>query len=176
MEWHKLVWHSKTIPRHAVILWLAIRDGLYTQHKLYAFGIIREIKCTLCRQSCEDRDHLFFSCPFSEQIWRYLCNKCNLPWHPRSWQQNIDWMCQSFKGKSLRSFIFKVMFAAAVYFIWRERNARIHHHQPRHACNVIQDIVFCVRAKINTLHGHNPSQENRWLQRSWGVAEEIFRH
>lgn len=46
VSWHKIVWFNKAIPRHAMILWLAIRDGLYTQSFLLAFGVIREVKCT----------------------------------------------------------------------------------------------------------------------------------
>jgi hypothetical protein len=26
VEWHKVVWFSQAIPRHAFILWLALRD------------------------------------------------------------------------------------------------------------------------------------------------------
>lgn len=42
------VLHSKAIPQHVVFLWLTIRDGLYTQNKLQAFGIIQEVKCIFC--------------------------------------------------------------------------------------------------------------------------------
>lgn len=43
-----------------MILWLAIRDGLYTQSFLLAFGVIREVKCTFCGRGIEDRDQPFF--------------------------------------------------------------------------------------------------------------------
>lgn len=82
-------------------------------------------------------------------------------------------MSQRFKGKFLCSLICKLMFAAATYSIWRERNARICHDRTKHVCNIIS-VSGCVRARINTLHGFDPSQENRRFQRSQRVSEEML--
>ena len=175
VEWYKIVWHGRMIPRHALILWLAIRGRLNTQDKLHAYGILPEICCALCRQNVEDLNHLFFTCPFSERIWRILCDKSNLPWVHRSWGETVHWMTQNFKGKSLRSVICRLMFAAAVYAIWRERNSRIFNEKARSACNVLHEVLYWVRERVNSLHGLVLSQENRWLQRSWNISEDVFR-
>ena len=101
VDWHKVVWFSKRIPRHAVILWLAIRRKLSTRDILASIGLSRDTRCVLCGNEGESHDHLFFSCPFSEGIWRLLCSKCNLPWSNLDWGETIQWMVSNFKGKSL---------------------------------------------------------------------------
>ncbi|CAI9779494.1 unnamed protein product [Fraxinus pennsylvanica] len=72
VTWYHIVWFPKYIPRHAFILWLAIQGGLYTQTKLFCFGLVQYIRCVLCGCSEEDLDHLFFACPFSERVWPVL--------------------------------------------------------------------------------------------------------
>lgn len=63
--WHKIVWFSRMIPRHAMILWLAMRKRLSTLDKLAAFGITQRTRCILCEADEENHEHLFFSCSFS---------------------------------------------------------------------------------------------------------------
>lgn len=38
-------------------------------------------------------------------------------------------------------------------------NAQVHTHTHNYCYIVIQDIMFCVRARINSLHGVDPSQK-----------------
>ena len=173
VNWHHLVWHSKSIPRHSFILWLAIRGRLSTQDHLYNHGIIQAVRCALCGEMEESLDHLYFSCHFSDRIWQLLCDKCNIPWVNRSWEETLQWMAISFKGKSLRSLIAKLMFAATG--IWRERNARMFQGRSRGVSNVFYEIMYWVRARINSLHGFQPSQENRWLVGSWRLSDAIVR-
>ena len=40
--------------------------------------------------------------------------------------------------------------------------------------NVSLMKLLCVRARVSTLQGFKPSQENRWLLRSWGLSHDIF--
>ncbi|XP_022874167.1 uncharacterized protein LOC111392993 [Olea europaea var. sylvestris] len=54
-----------------------------------------------------------------------------------------------------------------VYAIWRERNAKTHGEAPKHEFTIIRDIVFSISARVNLCKGLVPSNENRWLQRSW---------
>ena len=42
--WHSLVWHKKAIPRHAMILWLAVKG----RFRLASFGISQDISWGLC--------------------------------------------------------------------------------------------------------------------------------
>lgn len=59
VDWHKVVWFSKRIPRHAVILWLAIRRKLSTRDIFASIGLSRDTRCVLCGNEGESHDHLF---------------------------------------------------------------------------------------------------------------------
>jgi hypothetical protein len=85
------------------------------------------------------------------------------------------WSHRELKSKGSKvvpSLIRKLIFVAAEYTICRVRNARTYHDKSKQVCNVIQDIMFCVRSRIETLRDLEPSQENRRQQRSWKISEE----
>ncbi|XP_022883556.1 uncharacterized protein LOC111400374 [Olea europaea var. sylvestris] len=160
VTWYHIVWFPKCIPRHAFILWLAIQGGIYTQTKLLSFGLVQSMRCVLCGCSVEDLDHLFFACPFFERVWNALHAKCNLPSVQRSWLDTISWM-EQFRRRSMSSIVIRLMFAASIYAIWHERNARTHGEAPKNESTVIQDIVFTICARVNLCRSLVPSNENR---------------
>ncbi|XP_022855072.1 uncharacterized protein LOC111376347 [Olea europaea var. sylvestris] len=146
VTWYHIVWFPKCIPRHALILWLTILGGIYTQTKLLRFGLVKFMCCVLCGCSLEDLDHLFFACPFFEHVWHALHVKCNLPWVQRSWADTLSWM-EQFRGRSMQSIVIRLMFAASIYTIRSERNVRTHGEAPKHKPAVIRDIIFSVCAR-----------------------------
>ncbi|XP_022876955.1 uncharacterized protein LOC111395189 [Olea europaea var. sylvestris] len=151
----------------------AIQGDIYTQTKLLRFGLVQSMRCVLCDCSVEDLNNLFFTCPFSERVWNTLHAKCNLPWVQRRWPDTLSWM-EQFRGKSLSSIVIQLMFAASIYAIWRERNSRTYGEAPKHEFAIIQDIIFSICARVNSCRGLVPSNENRWLQRSWSFSANIF--
>jgi len=53
----------------------------------------------------------------------------------------MSWLIFFSKGSSLKSLITKLMLAILVYYIWRERNARLHGEAPYNSSIVYSDIV-----------------------------------
>lgn len=45
VEWPKIVWFKKRIPRHSFITWIAILGGIKIQDKLYSWGLINSCIC-----------------------------------------------------------------------------------------------------------------------------------
>jgi hypothetical protein len=43
-----VVWFSQAIPRHAFILWLALRDALVTKEKMCSWGFSGPNVCMFC--------------------------------------------------------------------------------------------------------------------------------
>ncbi|XP_022852728.1 uncharacterized protein LOC111374304 [Olea europaea var. sylvestris] len=152
---------------------LTIQGGLYTQTKLIRFVLIQSMHCVLCCCSDEDLDQLFFACPYSERIWHSLHAKYNMPWVHRSCTDTLSWM-EQFRGRSLHSIVIRLIFTASILAIWHERNTRTHGEAPKHEFIVIRDIIFSICARVNLCRGLVPSDENRWLQRSWGFSANIF--
>ncbi|XP_013607776.1 PREDICTED: uncharacterized protein LOC106314454 [Brassica oleracea var. oleracea] len=60
--WHKMIWFSGRIPKHAFISWVAARDRLIRR------GLLVPSTCVMCAGHNEDRQHLCFDCAFSSQV------------------------------------------------------------------------------------------------------------
>ena len=78
IAWHRLLWDSFVVPKHAVIAWMAILNRLPTIDRLQSWGIEARDCCALCKQDQETRDHLFFGCSFSRAIWKKVLVLCGL--------------------------------------------------------------------------------------------------
>ena len=68
-DWHRLLWTSLMIPRHVIVVWMAILNRLPTLDRMSSWGLVQDGKCRLCQNALETRDHLFFACSFSKKVW-----------------------------------------------------------------------------------------------------------
>ena len=68
VTWHKLVWSTFNVPKHAFISWLAVLNRLPTKDRLRAWGIIIDGSCAFFNEQ-KTRDHLFFRCSFIKELW-----------------------------------------------------------------------------------------------------------
>nr|GEV67442.1 hypothetical protein [Tanacetum cinerariifolium] len=75
VEWHHVVWFSQFQPRHAFILWLALKERLATQDRLARWNNQSNDVCPLCKKDKDSHAHLFFKCEFAKQIYEKLKNK-----------------------------------------------------------------------------------------------------
>ncbi|GAV89429.1 LOW QUALITY PROTEIN: zf-RVT domain-containing protein, partial [Cephalotus follicularis] len=66
--WHCVVWHSHRIPKHAFILWLALRGALRTRDILLTSGVTQSASCVFNCGGIESSTHLFFHCPYTANI------------------------------------------------------------------------------------------------------------
>ena len=76
--WYKHVWYSQCIPRHAFILWMAIRGRLKNQDKISRWYHNDNMLCPFCKSCKDSHSHLFFSCEFSKKVWDKLKVMCRL--------------------------------------------------------------------------------------------------
>ena len=77
-KWHKLMWFSQNIPKHAFILWLAVKMKLLTQDKIRKWGNYDLMVCILCYSDMDSHDHLFFNCPFASKLWCRVMQKLKM--------------------------------------------------------------------------------------------------
>jgi hypothetical protein len=155
-------------------LWIAIHDALSTQNKLRCYGVIQTIQCHLCGGGREYVDHLFFDCPFSHRIWFDLCSKCLISFSRCSWVNTISWLSDLNEDYSLNSMLMRLILAAVIYYIWRERNARFHSDALRTSSMIFRDIVSCIVSKVNSFCNMASSTTNRRLHMAWGFSDDIF--
>ncbi|GKV25846.1 hypothetical protein SLEP1_g35229 [Rubroshorea leprosula] len=75
--------------------------------------------CMLCKDANEFRDHLFFSCPYSRQLWEQISLLLGVP-STCSWQDVLTWFCRKTKRKALYNTLLKLAWCASIYYIWTE--------------------------------------------------------
>ncbi|CAO1939556.1 unnamed protein product [Urochloa humidicola] len=114
------IWKSKCTPRLKFFAWLLIVDRLNTRDMLLRrrCHLQSGAQCVMCDQNVvEDRDHLFFDCPFADHCWELI---------------NIDWptggsiherFVAARNSASIR--FFTEIFIVAAWEIWKLRNAVI---------------------------------------------------
>ncbi|GKV09536.1 hypothetical protein SLEP1_g21022 [Rubroshorea leprosula] len=127
VPWHRLVWFSRQIPKHSFISWLAILDRLTTKARQKKWSPNIDDTCVLCNNGSETVEHLFFKCTYAKCVWKSLSAMSEIPYLD-SWQQLVLWMGKRIRRKSLYQTLIKLMWNAAVYHVWMERNRRIHQH------------------------------------------------
>ncbi|KAL0915110.1 hypothetical protein M5K25_015509 [Dendrobium thyrsiflorum] len=124
VEWHKMVWHKKFALRYSAYSWLAISGGLKTVDALLKRNVnIVDRRCSLCHDSFETTNHIFFECLFSFNVLtRLMPTFHNFLLHPNIHQAfdhiyGIEENLKVINGTLL-------LLNATVYFIWLERNNR----------------------------------------------------
>jgi hypothetical protein len=169
VEWHDIVWFKNVVPRHSFLLWMAIQQKLTTQDRLHRFGIHGPNRCPLCLRNNEDHNHLFFECAYTKAIWWDVCDKCDIPRMTKGWDEWIRWATVTWHDKSFVNFSCKLSFAATVYHIWQERNARIFAGMSRNSNLVFDQIECIIRDKLDLIRTVLPTDENKRIQRAWRV-------
>jgi hypothetical protein len=128
---YNTVWFPLAIPRHSFILWLAFRDALNTKEKLCLWGFNCSSVYLFCHAQQESKEHFLFSCSFSRRIWRVLMADCLVVNPPVDWDSVVWWFQEKACGKSLKSYLCKLCFGAAVYNLWKQMNDLLHGNIPR---------------------------------------------
>ena len=66
------------------------------------------------------------------------------------------------------------MLAYTVYYIWKERNARLYGEAPRNTSMIYKDIVMCIVCKVHLLRNMTITDINSSLCIVWGLSDDIF--
>ena len=170
--WRHIVWFPGNIPRASFILWLAIRGRLGTQDRLY--NLAPGSSCLLCHSQVETHDHLFFTCPFSFQIWSQISQVGNFLVPSSPWEQLVTWVSSTWRGKSLQAKARKLCLSSTVYHVWKERNQRFHLQKFASALDVSSTIEAEIRLKLSTFRGVLDNPQNKHIQMQWMLPEAIY--
>ena len=117
--------------------------------RLIAWGLEVPSNCLFCGVNNETSAHIFFECDYAQNVWNGLLSRARLN-HPYALHDIIRWLSSSqFTGK-LR-IILHLIFQAAIYHLWRERNSRLHTNASRSANMILKDITLQLRSKLFSL-------------------------
>ena len=124
-HWHNEVWFKYATPKYSFILWMAMKGRLSTGDRMRNWNGGFDVSCVFCNEPLETKEHLFFECAYSSQIWESLIKGILLNKYTVSWEEILRILRDTSRGK-MKLFIVRYVFQAAVYMIWRERNRRRH--------------------------------------------------
>ncbi|GKC83784.1 RNA-directed DNA polymerase, eukaryota, reverse transcriptase zinc-binding domain protein [Tanacetum coccineum] len=164
VEWNDIVWHSNCIPRHNFVLWMAIQNKICTQDKLAKWYPNNTYCCSLCKKEGDTHDHLFFNCDYAMELWEKVKDKAKMCGFATNWK---DIVIEISKWKSKRSVwgtIRKLCFAAAVYYLWQERNRRT--------------LVIAMESKVHEAAmnlGRVVLCRVEWARVHWKMAKRSYR-
>lgn len=123
VNWARYVWNRYSIPKHRLIMWLAIQNRLKTRQRLKMMNVCEDHQCLLCQQQQETVTHLLFECKFNELCISQVLQWLGVTWRTRSLDQLCRWSMNRYTGNRTRKMVLLSAIAATVYTIWRNRNS-----------------------------------------------------
>ncbi|GJR61915.1 reverse transcriptase domain, reverse transcriptase zinc-binding domain protein [Tanacetum coccineum] len=158
--WHRIVWFSQNIPRHAFLLWLIMHNSLETQEKLRQWDVgigsdLSQVTCVFCSSQPDSHAHLFFECQFSAQVWTSIRHLAGMDAVPARLEDVVSFLQPIADQRTVISIIGRLILAAIAYYIWDERNKRVFKQVKRSWADIRDIIITTVRLKLFTLKFKN---------------------
>ncbi|GJS81490.1 hypothetical protein Tco_0748031 [Tanacetum coccineum] len=168
VSWSHTVWYSHAILRHAFHLWLVMRRSLKTQDKLRQWDVapttdITQVRCSLCGTQPDSHEHLFFECSYSSKVWTLIRGLVGMDVVPPVLDNILAWFQPMGNKRTIQNIVGKILFAAASYFIWLERNNRLFKNNRRTPEELRDAIVVTVRLKLTTFRFKNKAKVHSLL-------------
>lgn len=122
--------------------------------------------CVLCNKKDETRQHLFFDCTYSSEVWTFFCSRLNA--HPPVlFEDGLRWL-RNPSPDEFKKLIIKLVYQAALYCIWKERNTQIHNQNFRSAQAVILEMKQVIQARLDPLSRvHSSRRTDTTLLGTW---------
>ncbi|GJS82037.1 putative ribonuclease H-like domain-containing protein [Tanacetum coccineum] len=113
-----------------------------------------EVPCT----QADSHEHLFFECSYSSKVWSLLHGLVGIDVVPPVLENIISWFQPLANKRTVQNIMGKILFAAATYFIWLERNNRLFKLTRRSPEELRDAIVVTVRLKLVTFRFKNKAK------------------
>lgn len=152
VQWYKGLWFSGSTPKYSVMSWIAVHNRLATGDRMLQWNSQVNGQCILCNSAIESRDHLFFSCVFTETIWRNLTRKLLGQNYSHVWGQILVLLSTN-TVSGVKRFLLRYVFQLSIHTIWLERNGRKHSRVQRPPSLLIKFIDKQTRNRISSLQG-----------------------
>lgn len=132
------------------LIWLAIHNRLSTGDRMKKRNSEMSTKCICCDNIEEKRNHLFFSCRYSAEIWKNLTKRLLSHHYSTDCNSLMTLICSSDLPHT-NIFLLRYAFQATLYLIWHERNARRHGELASPANRLIKPIDKNVRNRLSSI-------------------------
>ncbi|GJS50125.1 hypothetical protein Tco_0600246 [Tanacetum coccineum] len=130
-------------------VWIA-RDGQEKKFKInnvWKDMVYSDINVNWFSMCPDSHNHLFFTCEFSNGIWKELLKMMNVKLS-ECWDHVIDEMKVLPSNKNIWSIVRRLVCGTAVYYIWQERNNRLFRNEKRDINTIINIAKEAVGMKL----------------------------
>ncbi|KAF2588949.1 hypothetical protein F2Q70_00039566, partial [Brassica cretica] len=154
LSWPKVVWYKGNIPKHAFTFWVAHFNRLPIRARTTAWDMNNPTLSCVCGAEPETRDHHFIHCYLSSSIWRMVLHRFGRQLSFCDWPDMFDWISSGTGQFSLT--LKPLVIQKVIFYIWKERNDRIHSCINSSPTTVFKRIDRSVRESI-LAHIHEPA-------------------
>ncbi|KAG5380854.1 hypothetical protein IGI04_028696 [Brassica rapa subsp. trilocularis] len=169
VNWAKVIWSPRSIPRQSFHAWLVVQNRIPTRDRLISWGLQVPSLCLLCNQTDESRDHLYWDCGYAFDLWNRVAGRCGIV-PQRSWDNSLNQMLSLSPAASTMRSLTLLGWQACIYWIWNERNNRLHANQFRSLDSLFSIIDHQIRNKIQSFRETNPRRSSQMMQRWFGLG------
>lgn len=162
IPWDKVVWTAGGIPKHNFLTWLFVLNRSPTRDRLIQWGLQVDPSCLLCNAAAESRDHLFFNCSYSWTIWLEVSRRCGHQ-PEQNWATELLNL-QSLRGNRCSKRLILLGWQAVIYWVWQERNHRLHRSQFRSTVSILLLIKRQMKEKILSFRSTSPALSSSLMQ------------
>ncbi|XP_043697089.1 uncharacterized protein LOC122647851, partial [Telopea speciosissima] len=170
VDWSEAVWFEGSIKSHSFVSWRCLVDALPTRDNLLHRGIPVQHSCEFCWAGIESKNHIFFACPFSIDIWRRIFGMCSL--HGQAPMNIFDaaiWVRYAAGRAGSLGVVLKLAFCATVKHIWFERNFRIFWQKARSKDQIVEAIKGDVRTIVTSGSLSGDPTANSHIASAWNL-------
>lgn len=162
VSWYHTIWCKGGIPKHNFLAWLFVINRCPTRDRLLGWGLQVDPLCLLCNSNPESRDHLFFECPYSWEIWSRTAAKCQVS-TSRDWSSVVAYLGTVRLPKAQKKLLL-IAWQCAIYLLWSERNSRLHRTCYRPPDSILSSLNLIVRNRCSSLRSQNPVISSAMIQ------------
>lgn len=150
VDWCRGIWFPFNTPRFYFMAWIAVQNRLPTGDRILSSNTAASTACCLCSKPLETRDHLFYNCKFSEEVWKELTFKLLSQHYTNEWERIIKTLTdQTINSTCL--FLIRYVFQATLSAVWKERNGRRYGERSNSPAILIKGVDKAVRNRISSL-------------------------
>ena len=88
----------------------------------------------------------------------------------RSWSEELAWAVKKLRGKALLSIVMRLAWRASIYYIWRERNRRMHGQIPDNTAKIVEQVKKDIRFRTISLKNIVNDLVNCSICSNWGLS------
>ncbi|XP_018436319.1 uncharacterized protein LOC108808707 [Raphanus sativus] len=166
--WAKGIWLSEATPKFAFITWLAMHNRLATGDRILLWNSQAVSTCWLCKTTMETRDHIFFDCSYSKEVWYGVVKNMAGSRRVHQWTDAVQVVIKGLQNRDL-SILFRYCFQAVIYALWHERNVRSVGDPSVPVSCLVNRLDKQIRNRITTLRRKGKKYEKTmevWFGRS----------